>query len=132
MSKEEHSKEPKPKKVKKINNKSKHKDYHDKSHIPYSLNLITPIINDLLLSESISSITQVNNSLTIIQRVINNLINPDIYCYSLFIVKHIFYFSIILFVACFFTKDSIAFTEYSPEYFTGLLFFPAEYIIKVG
>ena len=44
MSKEEHSKEPKPKKVKKINNKSKHKDYHDKSHIPYSLNLITPII----------------------------------------------------------------------------------------
>ena len=95
MSKEEHSKEPKPKKVKKINNKSKHKDYHDKSHIPYSLNLITPIINDLLLSESISSITQVNNSLTIIQRVINNLINPEIYCYSLFIVKHIFYFSII-------------------------------------
>ena len=71
MSKEEHSKEPKPKKVKKINNKSKHKDYHDKSHIPYSLNLITPIINDLLLSESISSITQVNNSLTIIH------INPN-------------------------------------------------------
>lgn len=71
MSKEDHSKEAKPKKVKKIYNKSKHKEYHDKSHIPYSLNLITPIINDLLLSESISSITQENNSLTIIH------INPN-------------------------------------------------------
>ena len=64
MSKEEHSKEPKPKKVKKINNKSKHKDYHDKSHIPYSLNLITPIINDLLLSESIFRINSLSFSTT--------------------------------------------------------------------